>query len=216
MRRLVCGRPTFTAFLHASITELGSIARAFPAPVRRAATRSIIPSRRYLSDGAAPCTRNGTTATSPASIEIFDLGHHLYAAAPTTSTPPSATSTIVRDARSEVRRCVGPASAGDGGDVENDDGGAEDEDVDPDGVETCDVSPLVYRSLGPASASANSAALRYRSPGTFASARMTLRSSQSGRVARMERMGGGVSTMCRAMSCCAFAATNGGVPASIS
>src|SRR6185437_11875317 len=47
----------------AFITEPGSAARLPPSPVSRAATRSIIPSRRYPKPGAAPATRNGTTAT---------------------------------------------------------------------------------------------------------------------------------------------------------
>ena len=72
------------------------------------------------------------------------------------------------------------------------------------------------RPPGVASAWAKSAAVGKRSAGALASARITLRSTPSGTVARTVRSGGTGSIAWRASSCWAVGPTNGGWPASIS
>ena len=69
---------------------------------------------------------------------------------------------------------------------------------------------------GAASASANRAVVRYRSAGTFASARRIAPSTVSGMVARTIDGGDTWSSECRAMIACAVGPVNGGSPTSIS
>ena len=87
------------AVRHAAITEPGSAARAPPSPVSLAAARSIIPSRRYPSAGAAPLTRNGTTATRFGSSATVGCGHQWDTAKIRATASPSPATTSAADRR---------------------------------------------------------------------------------------------------------------------
>ena len=178
-----------------------------PAPSRLRERMSTSPSRHTISDASR--TVNGITASDVASALSDDVRPRtMYQAPPATSTPATATKSMMLRLRAPPVVAAANVSVA--------------EAPFPDGIVAvestlfCPVLPVRTALAASASDSSSSLAVCGRAAGSFSRHRITSRASGSGVSLRCEATGVGISDKCAISCACAGRSPNGGAPVSSS